>query len=72
MLVSFWIRHPAYFRVRVSFVVGGGLSAEGLPFFASLFREINTLDATPTLSALSQYLAHLFDWVIGAAVIAKR
>jgi hypothetical protein len=72
MLVSFWIRHPAYLRVRVGLVVGGSLSAEGLPLFAPLFREINTLDATPALSALGKYLAHLFDWVIGAAVVAKR
>ena len=71
MLVSFRIRHPGYFRLRVRLVVGRSLSAECFPFCAPLFRERDTLDATPALAAFGQYLAHLFDWVIGAAVVAE-
>ncbi len=52
MRVSFRIRHPAYFRLRVSPVLGGSLSAEGFPFCAPLFREFDTLDATPAFAAL--------------------
>jgi hypothetical protein len=72
MRVSFRIRHSAYFRLRVSLVLGGSLPAEGFPFRAPLFRELDTLDATPAFAALGQYLAHLFDRVIGAAVVAEN
>jgi hypothetical protein len=71
MLVSFRIRHPAYFRVRVRLVVGGSLSPEGFPPCAPLFREFDTLNAAPALATLGQYLAHLFNWMMGAAVIAE-
>jgi hypothetical protein len=72
MLVSFRIRRPAYFRVRVGLIVRGGLSAEGFPFCASLFRELDTSDTAPALAALRRYLAHLFNGMMGAAVVAER
>lgn len=72
MLVSFRIRRPAYFRVRVSLVVGGSLAAEGFPFCAALFREFDTLDTAPALATLGHDLAHLFEGMTGAAVVAEN
>jgi hypothetical protein len=71
MRVSFRIRHPAYFGLRFGLVVRGSLSAKGFPLCAPLFREFDTLYATPTLAAFGQYLTHLFDWMMGAAVVAE-
>jgi hypothetical protein len=57
--------------VCISLVVGGGLSAEGFPFCAPLFRELDTLDAAPAPAVLGEYLAHVFESVVGAAVITE-
>jgi hypothetical protein len=47
------------------------LLAKSVALDNSNLTRLDALDAAPAFAALSQYLAHLFDWVMGTAVVAE-
>ena len=57
--------------LRIGLVVGRRLRTEALAFRSSLPRSFDTLDATQALAALGQNLAHFFDRVMNAALVAE-
>jgi len=70
LLVSFGIRHPAYLGLRFSFVGGCNSFAKCVSLARSSLGRLDALDAAPALASLGQYLTHLADLVVDAAVIA--
>ena len=71
MRVSFRIRHPAYVCLRFGFVHSRNSPAISVALADSNLGRLDALDATPALAGLGQYLAHLFDRMMGAAVVAE-
>ena len=71
MLVSFRIRHPAYFCLRFGLVDSLNSQTKSVTLGNSHLGRRDTLDATPALTILGQNLAHLFNTVMHAAVVAE-
>jgi hypothetical protein len=71
MRVSFRIPHPAYFGLRFGLVGSRNSLAKSVTPADSNLGRLGALDATPALSGFGQYLAHFFDWMMDAAVVAE-
>ena len=71
MRVSFRIRHPAYFGLRFGLVDSRNLLAKSITLADFNLGRLDALDAAPALAILGQDLAHLCNWMMGAAVIAE-
>jgi hypothetical protein len=71
MRVSFRIPHPAYFGLRFGLVDSRNSLAKSVTLADSSLGRLDTLDTTPALAALGQYLAHLVDGVMNTAVVAE-
>jgi hypothetical protein len=57
--------------LRVGLVVSRNLLAEGVTLIGSALGRLDTPDAAPAFAILGQYLAHLFDRVMGGTVVAE-
>ena len=71
MRVSFRIRHPAYFGLRLGPVDSFDSLTKCVTLADSNLGRLDALDATPALAGLGQYLTHLFERVMNTAVIAE-
>ena len=71
MRISFRIRHPAYFGLRFDLVDSRNSLTKSVTLGDSNLGRLDAFDATPALAVLGQYLAHLFDRMMGAAVVAE-
>jgi hypothetical protein len=71
MRLSFRIRHPAYFGLRLGPVDSFDSLAKSVTLAESSLGRLDALDATPALAGLGQYLAHLLDEMMNTAVVAE-